>query len=81
MADVLRQVSANRWAGTLAGYDVAVFEVLGRWNLWIGHPKRYTLICCPVASPRDGAAVAREYVERNGPPWYPPSERPAPPRR
>jgi hypothetical protein len=73
MGSILRREPDGRWTGTLGGYQVEVFTTLGHLALWIGHPTGCTFICRSVASPRDGAAIAREYVEQHGPPWYPPT--------
>lgn len=64
---VLRQVTADTWQGALHGYRVQVFQCGSppAWFYHVMHPKGYTCVCPPCESLRDGARLARAWVDVN----------------
>jgi hypothetical protein len=76
MGDSLRRINPDTWQGTASGYLVTVTRIRGRWIVHILHPKDFTVLCASASSLRDGANRARAWIERNGPPWFPPGESP-----
>jgi len=64
----LRRLTTHTWEGYLRGYRVQVFRCGGGWYVHVMNPHGHTEACRPAASLADGAAVARAWIDRHGPP-------------
>src|SRR5262245_57580617 len=63
MGGVLRRVGEHAWEGTLNGYAIHVRRLNSGWNLWVEHPRGFTILAPAVANLADGARRARAWVE------------------